>query len=42
MTGMGGDLDEVNITKCSARVFDPVADGHDNGLTKPEFGLIFK
>ena len=22
-------------------VFHPITDGHDDGLTKPEFGLIF-
>jgi hypothetical protein len=22
-------------------VFDPITDGHDNGLTMPGFGLIF-
>ena len=41
MTGMGGDLDGAGIAKGSAPVFDPVADGHDGGLTKPGFGLIF-
>jgi len=41
VTGMGGDLDGAGIAKGSAPVFDPVADGHDGGLTKPGFGLIF-
>ena len=40
MTDMGGDLDGADIAKGSAPVFDPLADGHDGGLTKPGFGLI--
>lgn len=31
----------TSIAEGSAPVFDPVADGHDGGLTKPGFGRIF-
>ena len=37
---MGGALAGADIAKGSAPVFDPLADGHDGGLTKPGFGLI--
>ena len=39
-----GDLQQdimTGIAKGAALVFDPVADGHNSGLTKSGFGLIF-
>ena len=39
-----GDLQQdimTGIAKGTAFVFDLVADGHNSGLTKPGFGLIF-
>ena len=31
----------TGIARGAALVFDPVADGHNSGPTKPRFGLIF-